>query len=266
MAKKPKPPPTLADKRAEALRKDRKKYSAKRQSILRAAGPVLQRHGLSGTTIDAIAKEAGVDRATIYYYFKDKHAIFHEAIHGGVAEMVAALEEVAASGDEPEARLRRSIHVVMQAFEKHYPQLYLFFKDGTTSLIFDNELYSEIVASGRRYEDLVEATVRDGIAAGVIRVPLPPKVFAKLLVGMLNWTSWWFVPGGPLTADDVAEGMADVVLNGALVRQPPLHQVWSESGSASSPARERPSTSHAAQPGQSPATRSRRSAGKRMTG
>jgi len=231
MAKKPKPPPTLADKRAEAQRKDRAKYGAKRQSILLAAGPVLQRHGLNGTTINAIAQEAGVDRATIYYYFKDKHAIFHEAIHGGLVEMVTALEDIAASGAGPEERLRRSIHAVMRGFEKHYPQLYLFFKDGPTSTVIDNELYSEILASGRRYEDLVEATVRDGIAAGVIQVSLPPKVFAKLLVGMLNWTSWWFVPGGPLTGDDVAAGMADVVLNGTLVTQPKVRKLRSQQAS-----------------------------------
>lgn len=94
--------------------------------------------------------------------------------------------------------------------------VYLFFKDGGTSAIIDNELNREIIESGRRYEDLVEATVRDGIADGVIAVRLPPKVFAKLVVGMLNWTSWWFVPGGALTAHDIAEGMADVVLDGAL--------------------------------------------------
>jgi hypothetical protein len=35
---------------------------------------------------------------------------------------------------------------------------------------------------------------------------------------MLNWTSHWFVPGGMLTADDVADGMADMILSGVLAR------------------------------------------------
>ena len=95
----------------------------------RLPGLVLKQHGLSGTTIEAIAKEAGVDRATIYYYFADKGAIFGEAIHGGLVEMVAALEKVAASGDSPEVQLRSSMRVVMRAFEQHYPQLYIFFTE-----------------------------------------------------------------------------------------------------------------------------------------
>lgn len=218
MAKKATTPPTLAKKREQAQRKDQAKYGAKRKAILEAAGPVLQRHGLAGTTINLIAQEAGVDRATIYYYFKDKHAIYHEAIRGGLLEMVSDLEMVAASEAEPEERLKRSIHVVMHAYEKHYPQLYLFFRDGANPEIIDDELYGELLASGRRYEDLVEAAVRAGVSAGVLRAPLPPKVFAKLLVGMLNWTSWWYVPGGPLTAEDISDGMAEVVLRGALIQ------------------------------------------------
>src|SRR5579859_6188139 len=94
--------PTLAMKRDAAQQRDRAQYGAKRDKILKAAGPVLQRHGLAATTIEAIAKEAGVDRATIYYYFSDKGAIFREAITEGLNEMVSALEQVAKSGDAPE--------------------------------------------------------------------------------------------------------------------------------------------------------------------
>ena len=73
--------PTLAMKRKAAQQRDRAQYGAKRDMILKAAGPVLERNGFAGTTIEAIAREAGLDRATVYYYFADKGAIFREAIH-----------------------------------------------------------------------------------------------------------------------------------------------------------------------------------------
>jgi len=213
--------PTLAMKRDAAQQRDRAQYGAKRDKILKAAGPVLQRHGLAATTIEAIAKEAGVDRATIYYYFSDKGAIFREAITEGLNEMVSALEQVAKSGDAPEVRLRSSMHVLMTAFEKHYPQLYIYLRSGDSSSIIDNHLNEEMIASGRRYEDLVEDIVRDGIRQGVFATSLPPKVFAKSVTGMLNWTSRWFVPGGALSAEDVADGMADTILNGVMAQPRP---------------------------------------------
>jgi hypothetical protein len=36
---------------------------------------------------------------------------------------------------------------------------------------------------------------------------------------MLNWTSRWFVPGGILDADEVADSMADTILDGVLVKK-----------------------------------------------
>jgi TetR/AcrR family transcriptional regulator, cholesterol catabolism regulator len=210
--------PTLAMKRTAAQDKDRAQYGAKREAILRAAGPVLQREGINGATMGAIAKEAGVDRATIYYYFEDKQEIFRTAIHDGLVEMVAALEDIAASGHSAQIRLRDSIRAVMRAYEHHYPQLYIFFQDEGKSSIIDNYLNAEILASGARYEALVEAAVRDGVESGVFATPLPPKMFAKVVVGMLNWTSRWFVPGGAMGADDIADGMSDTVLRGIMIK------------------------------------------------
>ena len=218
MVKAQKRSPTLAMKRSAAQDKDRAQYGAKREAILHAAGPVLQREGINGATMGAIASEAGVDRATIYYYFEDKQEIFRTAIHDGLVEMVAALEDVAASGHSAPIRLRDSIRAVMRAYERHYPQLYIFFQDGATSSIIDNHLNAEILASGARYEALVEAAVRDGVESGGFVTPLPPKMFAKIVVGMLNWTSRWFVPGGAMGADDIADGMAETVLRGIMAR------------------------------------------------
>ena len=161
MASAAKRPAGLAVKREVAQRKERASYAAKREKIVKAAGSVLKQYGLGGTTIEAIAKEAGLGRATIYYYFADKGAIFGEVIHGGLAEMVAALEEVAACGDSPEVQLRRSIRVVMRAFEQHYPQLYVFFTEDSSSVI-DSELHTEIIAAGRRYEDLLDVESATG--------------------------------------------------------------------------------------------------------
>jgi TetR/AcrR family transcriptional regulator, cholesterol catabolism regulator len=210
--------PTLAMKREAAQQRDRTQYGAKRDMILKAAGPVLERNGFDGTTMDAIAKEAGLDRATVYYYFADKGAIFREAMHDGLADMVAALEEVAASEDPPEMRLRNSMRALMRSFQRHYPQLYIYLRSGDSASVIDEHLNRELIASGRRYEDLVEQVVRDGIKQGVFKTSLPPKVFAKAITGMLNWTSRWWVPGGVLDADDVADGMADTILNGVTVR------------------------------------------------
>lgn len=48
----------------------------KRMSIVLAASELFTEHGVSSTSVDAIAKRAGVSKPTIYAYFEGKEAIF----------------------------------------------------------------------------------------------------------------------------------------------------------------------------------------------
>lgn len=74
---------------AEPKRKAAKSAPVKRQrlsaadrksQILVAARKVFIEHGLSGTRTKDLAKEAGVNEATLFLYFKTKEEIFDEAI------------------------------------------------------------------------------------------------------------------------------------------------------------------------------------------
>jgi len=47
-----------------------------RTAILRAAVQEISREGLAGARTDAIARSAGVNKALLYYYFKDKETLY----------------------------------------------------------------------------------------------------------------------------------------------------------------------------------------------
>lgn len=205
---------SLSLKRKSAQANDRNKYNAKRAEILRASGEVLHRHGISNTTIGLIAKHAKVDRATMYYYFEDKYAIYRELIRDGLAEYFDGIDTVAASTSTPELRLHEAMSTVMQAFEKHYPQLYIFFQASGSADVLGPELYEATVESGRRFEALLDRILHDGIDAGLFLTDTPVKIVIKQVVGMLNWTSRWFQPQGELDGVGVATAMADTILTG----------------------------------------------------
>jgi AcrR family transcriptional regulator len=205
---------SLSLKRLSAQANDRHKYNAKRAEILRASGQVLHHHGVSKTTIGLIAKHAKVDRATMYYYFEDKYAIYRDLILDGLTEYFDGIDTVAASTSPPELRLREAMSTVMQAFEKHYPQLYIFFQASGSVEVLGSELYKATVESGRRFEALLGRILDDGIDTGVFAADTPVKIVIKQVVGMLNWTSRWFQPEGELDGVGVANAMADTILNG----------------------------------------------------
>ena len=59
---------------------------AKREAILSAAQELLLKHGLRGTSMEAIARQAQIAKPTLYAYFPDKIAIFQTLVDAVIAE------------------------------------------------------------------------------------------------------------------------------------------------------------------------------------
>src|SRR2546427_6432132 len=77
-----------------------------RAAILRAAVGEFAREGVSGARTDAIARSAGVNKALLYYYFKDKDALYQavldqvfsgvrSAIHNALSQNLPPREKLA---------------------------------------------------------------------------------------------------------------------------------------------------------------------------
>jgi TetR/AcrR family transcriptional regulator len=81
----------------------RERADRTRTSILRAAIREFSAHGLAGARTDVIAESAGVNKALLYYYFKNKQDLYEAAIEkvsGSVAEVtLAALDNKYSAGE-----------------------------------------------------------------------------------------------------------------------------------------------------------------------
>src|SRR5580658_10600453 len=67
-----------------------------RAAILRAAVAEFAEHGIAGARTDAIARAAHVNKALLYYYFKDKDALYEavlDHVFGGLREQVMPVLE-----------------------------------------------------------------------------------------------------------------------------------------------------------------------------
>src|SRR5690554_1573732 len=70
----------MSDKIVQNAGPGRPKDPAKREAILQAAQQLFLRSGYEGTSMDAIATEAGVSKLTVYSHFTDKETLYAAAI------------------------------------------------------------------------------------------------------------------------------------------------------------------------------------------
>jgi len=64
----------------------------KRRRIIEAAWRLALKHGLRATTMEALAREAGVAKGTLYAHFPDKEAVFDGVVADLLVELAAAFE------------------------------------------------------------------------------------------------------------------------------------------------------------------------------
>src|SRR5713101_8276115 len=76
----------------------RGKPEESRAAILKAAVNEFAEHGIAGARTDAIARAARVNKALLYYYFKDKEAIYEavlDQVFSGLRDTVVPVLETA---------------------------------------------------------------------------------------------------------------------------------------------------------------------------
>lgn len=65
----------------------------KKEEILKAAGECFSRYGFEKTTLEDIGKSVGLNKASLYYYYKNKESIFKEVIQIEIDKALKKIRE-----------------------------------------------------------------------------------------------------------------------------------------------------------------------------
>lgn len=86
-----------------------------RAAILAAAERLFARRGYAATRLEDVAEAVGVKRAAIFYYFRDKRALYDAVIEDAFSELVARLDAVYSSPSPIALRVEWAVEVWVDA-------------------------------------------------------------------------------------------------------------------------------------------------------
>ncbi len=97
-----------------------------RSRILDAAAVEFAARGFDGAKVDRIARRAGLNKAMLYYHFRNKAALYRTILEDLFQRLAGTLEAGVQAGT-PEARLRRFIALLdaETAAQPHFPAIWL---------------------------------------------------------------------------------------------------------------------------------------------
>jgi AcrR family transcriptional regulator len=140
------------------------------------------RLGYQGTSIDRIARDAGVTKGAVYYHFRDKEELLFEAVKdriGGFEQQV--LEEVTPARDALE-NLRHVVdacffHATVSNHRRFIITLMI------EALDTNPRLSAEFRNILRRMRVFLAGVVRRGQQRGALRHDVPPEAAAAAIMG-----------------------------------------------------------------------------------
>ena len=161
----------------------RGKPEESRAAILQAAIREFAREGVAGARTDAIAKAAKVNKALLYYYFRDKDALYGAALEQVFQERDAALMPILRENIPPAERLLRYVGAFFDFLAEHpqhreMVQRQTFLMPRSPQALRVVKLYMKPF-----FEELVKL-FREGITAGVFR-PVDPVQFIPSMIAVV---------------------------------------------------------------------------------
>ena len=166
--------------------------------IRAAALRLFAQHGFAAVSMRQIAGEVGVQAGALYNYTPDKQSLLFDLMQ---RHMEGLLAEVASRvmGDTLTDRLHSFVRFHIGYHIDRPDEVFIAYME-LRSLSPEN--FARIETQRRRYEDVLEAILQDGVVQGAFSVP-DTKIATLGLIAMLNGVNTWYRAGGRLSQTEV---------------------------------------------------------------
>lgn len=182
-----------------------------RNQLIDKAAELFATRGYARTTMNDIAEELKLKRSSLYHYFRNKEEILDALIEEQTiapTQMLKGLIE------------RRSGTAIEKIREALVQSILRKLSESARFRVLDQIEFEMPEKQATRHRqmkravlDLWSQLISKGIAAGELR-KLDTRMAAFALLGITNWTAWWYSPGGKLTPEQIATAMTDIGLFG----------------------------------------------------
>ncbi|MEW2704125.1 TetR/AcrR family transcriptional regulator [Streptomyces koyangensis] len=177
--------------------------------LLAAATRLFADQGYDRTSVQEIVEAAGVTKGALYHYFGSKEDLLQEVYARLLRLQQERLDMYAGSQEPVEERLRAAAADVVVTTIENLDDASIFFRS-IHQLSPDKN--KQVRAERRRYHERFRALVEEGQQAGVFTRDIPADLVVDYHFGSVHHLSTWYRPDGPLTPQQVATHLADLLL------------------------------------------------------
>lgn len=196
----------------------------RKDQLLHAAEQLFSRRGYHATTVREIARELQIEGGSLYSHISSKHDLLYAIVARASAQFRGAAQAVLASGDPAPAQLRALMRRHLAIVAASTARATVYFSEWRH---LEPEQQASIKQQRDEYEGAIRQIIRAGVAAGAF-APVDERLASLHILGLLNWTYQWYRPDGAWSAEELADHLYDLAMQGLAPRGPGAHETREE--------------------------------------
>lgn len=191
-----------------------KKSDRRRSDILRAAVHLFDRQGYTNTSLDDVAREVGIKREALYYYYRNRAQILLAIIRPQSLALVRGLQDIQEMEVSHREKLRLAIRNHLERFDRHCLEMTVSLRDGLFETTED--VSSAMARIWKAYELLWIQLIDDGQRDAEFSAKSDAKMLTFGILGMCNWLARWYDPHKSMPLDDIIDTFFDLAAYGVM--------------------------------------------------
>ncbi|MGE0821482.1 MAG: TetR/AcrR family transcriptional regulator [Candidatus Binatia bacterium] len=167
--------------------------------------------GYRKTTLEDIARHAGVAKASMYRYFENKQELLAKIFVKVAAAFSRGLQPLIVAPVPPDEKLRRAVQHILRLIGENVDIFTVFYSEEAD---LPPRLRTEVNEARQRVAADLENILREGIVCGVFR-ELDVKLVVHGITGMCAWLHKWYTPSGE-RMEDITGAFVELVERGCM--------------------------------------------------
>jgi AcrR family transcriptional regulator len=185
------------------------KNDRQRAEILRAAAVLFAEKGYGGTKLQDIAEAVSLKRTAFYYYFKSKEELLHSLVDEVTFTLQRRTTEIL---EQEHVSPSQTLRDIVRNYSSLLMELAVEFRFvSRTEADIPPDLAKAHDRAKKQVLDSFTEIVKRGTNSGEFTTD-DPKMVSLAIIGMCNWSAWWFRDTGKLNRDQVADRFAELAL------------------------------------------------------
>lgn len=182
----------------------------RKEQIKKVAQNLFREKGYPATSMRDLAKNVGIEPASLYSHIKSKEDILKEISFRIAQEFFNSIDEVRILNIPADEKLKLAIVGHIKVVRNHADASAVFLHEWR---FLSEPFLTQFKTQRRTYEYHFKSILEEGIQRGVFK-NINIKIILPSLLSALNWTYEWNRPASSIGPEEIGEEIYEMILNG----------------------------------------------------